>query len=158
MQQLWESLSDSSQFIMHQRVHTGEKHCECSKCGRAFSQSSTFNHHQRTHTAERPLSLTWSISYSMGLWDKNKEPAVMQWLFRYFARLEATWPIMVQIPMLVWNFPGSCALLPKTHRNWMTGERGLGCDETLLRLLLSLSLSVTVSVFVSFVHIYMPYQ
>ncbi|CAH7403536.1 Zscan5b [Phodopus roborovskii] len=43
-----------SQFIIHQRSHTGERPFECSLCSKGFLQSSDLRVHQRTHTGEKP--------------------------------------------------------------------------------------------------------
>ncbi|XP_059194446.1 zinc finger protein 184 [Centropristis striata] len=38
-----------SQFIIHQRIHTGERPFKCPECGRGFSKNSNLNLHLKTH-------------------------------------------------------------------------------------------------------------
>lgn len=38
-----------SQFVIHQRVHTGERPYQCPKCDKAFSKNSNLNLHLKTH-------------------------------------------------------------------------------------------------------------
>nr|XP_046255321.1 zinc finger protein 184 isoform X2 [Scatophagus argus] len=38
-----------SQFVIHQRVHTGERPFKCPECGKGFSKNSNLNLHLKTH-------------------------------------------------------------------------------------------------------------
>ncbi len=38
-----------SQFVIHQRVHTGERPFKCAECGKGFSKNSNLNLHLKTH-------------------------------------------------------------------------------------------------------------
>jgi KRAB domain-containing zinc finger protein len=37
----------------HQKIHKGEKSCECGECGRAFLRKSQLAEHQKTHTGDK---------------------------------------------------------------------------------------------------------
>ncbi|XP_036061886.1 zinc finger and SCAN domain-containing protein 5B-like [Onychomys torridus] len=47
-----------SQFIIHQRSHTGERPFECRVCKKGFVQSSDLRVHQRIHRGEKPYVCT----------------------------------------------------------------------------------------------------
>uniref|UniRef100_A0A8U8BUC3 Uncharacterized protein n=1 Tax=Geospiza parvula TaxID=87175 RepID=A0A8U8BUC3_GEOPR len=48
------SFRQSSALISHQMIHTGEWAYECGECGKGFHYRSTLVTHQRIHTGERP--------------------------------------------------------------------------------------------------------
>ncbi|XP_072280740.1 gastrula zinc finger protein XlCGF66.1-like isoform X2 [Pyxicephalus adspersus] len=48
--------TQNSNFILHQRTHSGKRPHRCSACGKAFTQKSHLFTHLRVHTGEKPYS------------------------------------------------------------------------------------------------------
>ncbi|NXR47737.1 ZN660 protein, partial [Hippolais icterina] len=47
-----QSFSQSSELVVHEQPHNGEKPCKCLECGKSFSHSFNLFQHQMIHTKE----------------------------------------------------------------------------------------------------------
>ncbi|NXF25180.1 ZN544 protein, partial [Rhodinocichla rosea] len=46
--------SQSSELVLHEQLHNGEKPHMCVECGKSFRWNSKLIEHQMIHTGERP--------------------------------------------------------------------------------------------------------
>ncbi|XP_073536710.1 uncharacterized protein [Phyllobates terribilis] len=51
-----QQITKKSNFVGHQKVHTGEKHYSCSECETSFTNESDLAAHYRIHTGEKTIS------------------------------------------------------------------------------------------------------
>uniref|UniRef100_A0A8C9KRK1 C2H2-type domain-containing protein n=1 Tax=Serinus canaria TaxID=9135 RepID=A0A8C9KRK1_SERCA len=119
--------SQSSELVLHEQLHGGEKPHTCGECGKSFRWNSNLIRHQRFHTGERP----YECDQCRKRFHTSSDLLKHQWL-------QAKHPSCVHRHIHDWGKPYECGECGKSfssssdlisHQRTHTGERPYECGE-----------------------------
>ncbi len=82
---MWDKVfRDEKALVLHEKIHSGEKHFQCSICDKAFTYSACLSRHMNTHSGDKPFKYwqamcrqTLEINHSNVINVINKSYSVM---------------------------------------------------------------------------------